>query len=121
AERRPCLLSNPSPRCFSIDRTDSRSASPPVSKKDAKSTIRVLSPARADGTFLSAWADWGFVGVDSLLVSAQASFYMAMKSDRAAWLKAGTVCCSIQPNVSKPRRLVLLGAPGVGKGTQAEL
>jgi len=92
-----------------------------VSKKDAKSTIRVLSPARADGTFLSAWADWGFVGVDSLLVSAQASFYMAMKSDRAAWLKAGTVCCSIQPNVSKPRRLVLLGAPGVGKGTQAEL
>lgn len=47
---------------------------------------------------------------------------MKDKNDRAAWIKAGTAQCSIP---AKPRafppRLVLLGAPGVGKGTQAEL
>jgi adenylate kinase len=44
------------------------------------------------------------------------------KSDRAAWLKGGTARCSIPPQqAARPRRLVLLGAPGVGKGTQAEL
>jgi len=44
------------------------------------------------------------------------------KNDRAAWIKGGDARCSIP---AKPRalppRLVLLGAPGVGKGTQAEL
>jgi adenylate kinase len=45
-----------------------------------------------------------------------------MNNDRAAWLKAGSAQCSLpaQPQAS-PRRLILLGAPGVGKGTQAEL
>lgn len=47
---------------------------------------------------------------------------MNEKNDRAAWIKAGSAQCSIPP---KPRalspRLILLGAPGVGKGTQAEL
>lgn len=43
-------------------------------------------------------------------------------NDRATWLQGGTVCCSIPPvPQSSPRRLVILGAPGVGKGTQAEL
>jgi adenylate kinase len=43
-------------------------------------------------------------------------------NDRAAWLKGGTAeCCVPAPRVNKPKRLVLLGAPGVGKGTQAEL
>lgn len=41
---------------------------------------------------------------------------------RASWLKGGTASCSTLP---VPRnglcRLVLLGAPGVGKGTQADL
>ena len=44
------------------------------------------------------------------------------KSDRAAWLKGGTAQCSVAPpQLDRPYRLVLLGAPGVGKGTQAEL
>ncbi|MBP9903267.1 MAG: nucleoside monophosphate kinase [Verrucomicrobiota bacterium] len=47
---------------------------------------------------------------------------MNEKNDRAAWIKAGDAQCSIP---AKPRalppRLILLGAPGVGKGTQAEL
>lgn len=47
---------------------------------------------------------------------------MTAKTDRAAWLKGGTAECSIQPPTpAKAYRLVLLGAPGVGKGTQAEL
>ncbi len=45
------------------------------------------------------------------------------KPDRAAWLKGGDVFCSNpQPKpAGRIWRLVLLGAPGVGKGTQAEL
>ena len=47
---------------------------------------------------------------------------MSNKSDRAAWLKGGAAACNVQPvKQAQPRRLVLLGAPGVGKGTQAEL
>ena len=48
---------------------------------------------------------------------------MITKNDRAAWLKGGTVTCSNPPPEPPPKtwRLVLLGAPGVGKGTQAEL
>jgi len=47
---------------------------------------------------------------------------MSEKNDRASWIKGGTACCAVPPvGPEKPRRLVLLGAPGVGKGTQAEL
>src|SRR6476620_11958888 len=43
-------------------------------------------------------------------------------TDRAAWLRGGPTCCNVGPAARvKPYRLVLLGAPGVGKGTQAEL
>jgi len=46
----------------------------------------------------------------------------ATTNDRAAWLQGGDAQCSVPPPLKrKPRRLVLLGAPGVGKGTQAEL
>src|ERR1700733_2221193 len=44
------------------------------------------------------------------------------KNDRAGWLQGPPAECS--PPVGKvqsPWRLVLLGAPGVGKGTQADL
>jgi adenylate kinase len=42
--------------------------------------------------------------------------------DRATWLQAGTSECATLPSPLKdPLRLVLLGAPGVGKGTQAGL
>ncbi|MGD0414258.1 MAG: nucleoside monophosphate kinase [Terriglobales bacterium] len=49
-----------------------------------------------------------------------------IRKDRATWLQGpsadGSVQCSAVPGEHKhPWRLVLLGAPGVGKGTQAEL
>jgi len=47
---------------------------------------------------------------------------MTTQRDRTAWLKGGAACCENPPQKPRVRRrLVLLGAPGVGKGTQAEL
>jgi adenylate kinase len=47
---------------------------------------------------------------------------MNEKVDKAAWIKAGAATCASEPrHVDRPWRLALLGAPGVGKGTQAEL
>jgi len=47
---------------------------------------------------------------------------MSTSRDRTAWLKGGDATCKQEPPPTPlPRRLVLLGAPGVGKGTQAEL
>jgi adenylate kinase len=47
---------------------------------------------------------------------------MNPRPDRAAWLKGGGARCQTKPpGVTRPYRLVLLGAPGIGKGTQAEL
>ena len=43
------------------------------------------------------------------------------KNDRAAWLQGPSGACSIPVGLETPWRLVLLGAPGVGKGTQALL
>jgi len=45
------------------------------------------------------------------------------KPDRVAWLKAGAAVCVPAPRkaAGKAWRIVLLGAPGIGKGTQAEL
>lgn len=43
-------------------------------------------------------------------------------NDRLTWLKGPEFCCSVVPAKTQDAlRLVLLGAPGVGKGTQAEL
>lgn len=42
-------------------------------------------------------------------------------NERAAWLEGPSAECASVPTTGKPWRLVLLGAPGVGKGTQAEL
>jgi adenylate kinase len=42
--------------------------------------------------------------------------------NRSAWLKGpDSPCETAPPPLARPLRLVLLGAPGVGKGTQAEL
>ena len=44
------------------------------------------------------------------------------KNDRASWLKGPAAHCSNPPAThDHPRRFILLGAPGVGKGTQAEM
>jgi adenylate kinase len=45
-----------------------------------------------------------------------------LKNDRAAWLQGPGAQCSTLPEAADhPFRLALLGAPGVGKGTQADL
>jgi len=45
-----------------------------------------------------------------------------VKADRAAWLQGPSADCAALPEKrAQIWRLVLLGAPGVGKGTQAEL
>lgn len=47
---------------------------------------------------------------------------MNARNDRATWLKGASGVCSVPAEArSQARHLVLLGAPGVGKGTQAEL
>jgi adenylate kinase len=47
---------------------------------------------------------------------------METKRDRKAWLQGDGARCNLPPATPEtPHRLVLLGAPGVGKGTQAEL
>ena len=44
------------------------------------------------------------------------------QSDKAAWLKGGLAKCNVDSaKPAKAWRFVLLGAPGIGKGTQAEL
>ena len=43
------------------------------------------------------------------------------KHNRVAWLEGPSATCLPPAEVARPWRLILLGAPGVGKGTQADL
>src|SRR5690242_9906635 len=46
----------------------------------------------------------------------------AQNQDRVAWLQGPSTKCEPMPQaLQNPYRLILLGAPGVGKGTQADL
>src|SRR3974390_2688478 len=42
-------------------------------------------------------------------------------NDRVAWLQGPSAECELPESSASPWRLILLGAPGVGKGTQADL
>src|SRR5579883_2055284 len=46
---------------------------------------------------------------------------MPAQNSRAAWLEGPSGVCPPRPVVATSWRLILLGAPGVGKGTQADL
>jgi adenylate kinase len=47
---------------------------------------------------------------------------MTAMRDRTAWLMGGEARCKVPAQrQNQPKRLVLLGAPGIGKGTQAQL
>ena len=46
---------------------------------------------------------------------------MTTTNNRARWIEGASAECGPVRSIANPYRLVLLGAPGVGKGTQAEL
>jgi adenylate kinase len=55
-------------------------------------------------------------------INVKPNYRMELKRDRSSWIKGPTFSCAVPPaKTQRPLRLVLLGAPGVGKGTQAEL
>lgn len=62
------------------------------------------------------------MGINHFSSKADDSFG-SRQPDRTAWLKGGTAECLMSPHkpLGPASRIILLGAPGVGKGTQADL
>jgi adenylate kinase len=86
----------------------------------------------SSGTALLIWAHLKrarrFLGSDSghskmyLRFVEKKVMTLRTENDRAAWLRGPSVNCKVVPQATQHAyRLVLLGAPGVGKGTQADL
>lgn len=66
--------------------------------------------------------DWRGAGDGRREIKQKDGTLMAQKRDNSAWIKGGNATVApAQGAQGKAWRLILLGAPGVGKGTQADL
>lgn len=70
-----------------------------------------ITETRPPGPIQSRW--WQYAPAKEFMET-------SLNQDRAAWLLGPPAECAVAQDGNSPWRLVLLGAPGVGKGTQAQ-